>query len=174
MATIKKKAGLGSTIGGILGGPLGFLGGRSMDRKNQAIKDETIQPAKTGKKVVKKMQEGGKVKDSWLAKTVGKRSKLDDYKDAAAKWVSKKTGISQSSSSKTSVKKAGLGIKVRPKNLNERQIGRVDRIESSDPLRARTVANRISDRRNARGAETSVKPMAKSMMKSGGKTAKKK
>ena len=72
------------------------------------------------------------------------------------------------------MKKAGLGIKVKPKNLNERQIGRVDRIESSDPLRARTVANRISDRRNARGAETSVKPMAKSIMKSGGKAAKKK
>lgn len=58
MATIKKKAGLGSTIGGILGGPLGFLGGRSMDRKNQAIKDETIQPAKTGKKVMKKAKNG--------------------------------------------------------------------------------------------------------------------
>jgi hypothetical protein len=72
------------------------------------------------------------------------------------------------------VKKAGLGIKVKPKNLNERQIGRVDRIESSDPLRARTVANRISARRDARGAETSVKPMAKSIMKSGGKAAKKK
>jgi hypothetical protein len=55
MAKIKKKAGLGSTIGGILGGPLGFLGGRSMDRKNQAIKDETIQPAKNGKKVIKKV-----------------------------------------------------------------------------------------------------------------------
>lgn len=58
MATIKKKAGLGSTIGGILGGPLGFLGGRSMDRKNQAIKDETIQPAKNGKKVMKKAKNG--------------------------------------------------------------------------------------------------------------------
>jgi hypothetical protein len=69
----------------------------------------------------------------------------------------------------TKMKKAGLGIKVKPKNLNERQIGRVDRIESGDPLRARTVANRISNRRNARGAETSVKPMAKSMMSKGGK-----
>ena len=58
MATIKKKAGLGSTIGGILGGPLGFLGGRSMDRKNQAIKDETIQPAKNGDKVMKKAKNG--------------------------------------------------------------------------------------------------------------------
>ena len=58
MATIKKKEGLGSTIGGILGGPLGFLGGRSMDRKNQAIKDETIQPAKNGKKVMKKAKNG--------------------------------------------------------------------------------------------------------------------
>ena len=67
-----------------------------------------------------------------------------------------------------------MGLRVIPKNLNDRQVKRVDRIESSDPLRARTVANRISDRRNARGAETSVKPMAKSIMKSGGKAAKKK
>jgi hypothetical protein len=69
MATIKKKAGLGSTIGGILGGPLGFLGGRSMDRKNQAIKNETIQPAKNGKKVMKKagmhkMPDGSMMKNS--------------------------------------------------------------------------------------------------------------
>ena len=48
------------------------------------------------KKMVKKYQTGGKVDDSFLAKTLKKRSKLDDYKDAAAKWVSKKTGIAQS------------------------------------------------------------------------------
>ena len=53
-------------------------------------------------KVMKKAQKGdnvskdGRVKDSFLAKLVSKRSKLDDYKDAAAKWVSKKTGIAQS------------------------------------------------------------------------------
>jgi hypothetical protein len=110
MAKIKKKAGLGSVLGGLAGGALGFLGGRAIDRRNQREKDATVQmPAKHGKKVVKKMQEGGKVKDSWLAKTVGKRSKLDDYKDSAAKWVSKKTGIAESSSPKSYIKKAGTG-----------------------------------------------------------------
>ena len=54
-----------------------------------------------------------------------------------------------------------MGVVVKPKNLNERQIKRVDRIAESNPLRARKVADRISDRRNARGAETAVKPMMK-------------
>lgn len=68
MATIKKKAGLGSTIGGILGGPLGFLGGKSIDRQNQAIKDETIQPAKNGKKVIKKAKSETKMKKAGMHK----------------------------------------------------------------------------------------------------------
>jgi hypothetical protein len=46
-----------------------------------------------------------------------------------------------------------MGIIVKPKNLNDRQMKRVDRIEESNPLRARTVASRISARRDARGAE---------------------
>jgi hypothetical protein len=46
-----------------------------------------------------------------------------------------------------------MGVIVKPKNLNDRQMKRVDRIEESNPLRARTVASRISERRNARGAE---------------------
>ena len=46
-----------------------------------------------------------------------------------------------------------MGVIVKPKNLNDRQLKRVDRIEESNPLRARTVANRISARRDARGAE---------------------
>lgn len=54
-----------------------------------------------------------------------------------------------------------MGVVVKPKNLNERQIKRVDRIAESNPLRARKVADRISDRRNARGAETAVKPLMK-------------
>ena len=61
-----------------------------------------------------------------------------------------------------------MGVKVVPKNLNERQIKRVDRIAESNPERARRVSDRISDRRNARGAETAVKPM----MKKGGKIVK--
>ena len=63
-----------------------------------------------------------------------------------------------------------MGIKIVPKNLNERQIGRVDKIAAANPERAKTVANRISDRRNARGAETAVKPI----MKKGGKVTAKK
>jgi len=55
-----------------------------------------------------------------------------------------------------------MGVVVKPKNLNDRQMKRVDKIES--PERAKKVADRISERRNARGAETAVKPM----MKSGG------
>ena len=62
-----------------------------------------------------------------------------------------------------------MGVVVKPKNLNERQMKRVDRIAASNPERARTVSDRISDRRNARGAETAVKPM----MKKGGKIVKK-
>jgi hypothetical protein len=62
-----------------------------------------------------------------------------------------------------------MGVIVKPKNLNERQINRVDRIRETNPERARRVADRISDRRNARGAETDVKPI----MKKGGKVAKK-
>lgn len=58
-----------------------------------------------------------------------------------------------------------MGVVVKPKNLNERQIKRVDRIAESNPMRARKVSDRISDRREARGAETAVKPM----MKKGGK-----
>jgi len=46
-----------------------------------------------------------------------------------------------------------MGVIVKPKNLNDRQMKRVDRIEESNPLRARTVASRISERRDARGAE---------------------
>ena len=57
-----------------------------------------------------------------------------------------------------------MGVIVKPKNLNDRQVKRVDKIES--PERARTVASRISDRRNARGAENPQ--LKKPMMKNGG------
>lgn len=59
-----------------------------------------------------------------------------------------------------------MGVVVKPKNLNERQIKRVDRIAESNPLRARKVSDRISDRRNARGAENPQ--LAKPLMKKGG------
>ena len=69
-----------------------------------------------------------------------------------------------------------MGIMIKPKNLNDRQVKRVDRIEESNPLRARTVASRISDRRNDRGAENpqiakaieAKRTMAQSAMKKGG------
>ncbi len=51
------------------------------------------------------------------------------------------------------IKKAQGGIKVVPQNLNERQMKRVDRISENNPERAKRVATRISNRRNARGAE---------------------
>lgn len=54
-----------------------------------------------------------------------------------------------------------MGVIVRPKNLNERQIKRVDRIAESNPTRANKVADRISNRRNERGAQTAVKPLMK-------------
>jgi hypothetical protein len=60
-----------------------------------------------------------------------------------------------------------MGVIVKPKNLNERQIKRVDRIAESNPERARKVSDRISDRRNARGAENPQ--LAKPLMKKGGK-----
>jgi hypothetical protein len=74
------------------------------------------------------------------------------------------TAATKKAKSGTTMKKAEGGIKVVPKNLNDRQINRVERIRQTNPERASKVASRISDRRNARGAETSVKPA----MKSGG------
>ena len=75
-----------------------------------------------------------------------------------------------------------MGVIVKPKNLNDRQMKRVDKIESSNPLRARTVASRISERRDARGAENPQIPKAieayrkrvnQPAMKKGGKIIKK-
>jgi len=73
-----------------------------------------------------------------------------------------------------------MGVIVKPKNLNDRQMKRVDRIEESNPLRARTVASRISARRDARGAENPqiAKAIAERRymaqpMKKGGKIIKK-
>lgn len=60
-----------------------------------------------------------------------------------------------------------MGVVVKPKNLNDRQINRVDRIAQTNPERARTVSDRISDRRNARGAANPQ--LAKPIMKKGGK-----
>ena len=68
-------------------------------------------------KVMKKAQKGdnvskdGRVKDSFLAKLVSKRSKLDDYKDAAANFLSKKTGIAQSAPKEKKAMKSGGMLK---------------------------------------------------------------
>jgi hypothetical protein len=59
-----------------------------------------------------------------------------------------------------------MGVVVKPKNLNDRQMKRLDKIES--PERAKRVADRISDRRNARGAENPQLAKKSTMMKSGG------
>jgi len=72
-----------------------------------------------------------------------------------------------------------MGVIVKPKNLKDRQVKRLDRIAESNPDRARTVANRISDRRNERGAENpqlakdiaARRSMAKPVMKMGGKSS---
>lgn len=69
-----------------------------------------------------------------------------------------------------------MGVIVKPKNLKDRQVKRVDRIAESNPDRARTVASRISDRRNARGAENpqlvkdiaAKKAMVQPVMRKGG------
>jgi len=79
-----------------------------------------------------------------------------------------------------------MGIRIIPKNLNDRQVKRVDRIAESNPERARRVSDRISDRRNARGAENpqmaklkaakvsqDIDKAAASTMKKGGKLVKK-
>ena len=76
-----------------------------------------------------------------------------------------------------------MGVIVKPLNLNDRQVKRVDRIEESNGTyegRARRVANRIDARRDARGAENprlakamaAKKAMAQPMRK-GGKMIKK-
>jgi hypothetical protein len=59
-----------------------------------------------------------------------------------------------------------MGVVVKPKNLNDRQMKRLDKIES--PERAKRVADRISERRNARGAENPQLAKKSTMMKSGG------
>ena len=76
-----------------------------------------------------------------------------------------------------------MGVIVKPLNLNNRQVKRVDRIEESNGTyegRARRVANRIDARRDARGAEnprlTKAIAERRSMaqpMKKGGKIIKK-
>ena len=76
-----------------------------------------------------------------------------------------------------------MGVIVKPLNLNDRQVKRVDRIEESNgPYegRARRVANRIDARRDARGAENprlakmlGAKPAMAQPMKKGGKIIKK-
>jgi hypothetical protein len=77
-----------------------------------------------------------------------KKKMADKY--ASKKEVGKKSPVKQ--------------VKVVPKNLNERQIKRVDKISETNPARATKVADRISDRRNARGAETSVGKSPAKMM----------
>ena len=68
------------------------------------------------------------------------------------------------------IKKAQNGNNVIPRNLNKRQLERVQRINETNPERSRKVANRISDRRNARGAENlRMNGDAQFNMKSGGK-----
>ena len=76
-----------------------------------------------------------------------------------------------------------MGVIVKPLNLNDRQVKRVDRIEESNGTyegRARRVANRIDARRDARGAENprlakmlGAKPAMAQPMKKGGKIIKK-
>ena len=76
-----------------------------------------------------------------------------------------------------------MGIIVKPLNLNNRQVKRVDRIEESNGTyegRARRVANRIDARRDSRGAENPrlAKAIAERRtmaqpMKKGGKIIKK-
>ena len=74
-----------------------------------------------------------------------------------------------------------MGVIVKPKNLNDRQINRVDRIEKTNPDRAFKVADRISARRDARGAENpqiakaiAARRTMAQPMKKGGKIIKKK
>lgn len=69
-----------------------------------------------------------------------------------------------------------MGVIVKPKNLNDRQLKRINRIGESNDERAHTVANRISARRDARGAENprlakmlGAKPAMAQPMKKGGK-----
>jgi len=108
-----------------------------------------------------KMKMGGSIKKAQTGNAIiDKASK--DYKSYSA-GTGPKPPLSSGFKNGGSTKKAQGGIRVVPHNLNERQIKRVERIAETNPERARRVSSRISDRRNARGAETSVKPM-----KSGG------
>jgi hypothetical protein len=55
---------------------------------------------------------------------------------------------------------------LKPKNLNDRQLNRVSKISEKNVERSKKVADRISERRNTRGAESAKNPL---YFKNGGK-----
>jgi len=177
----------GNLIGGLAGKALGGLmgkngktvkksqGGSSLGMKsvkagfdkNPGVTRADIIVAGKGKaKSGAKMKMGGKMaKQAAVAiamKKAGKTPKKMQYGGKAASMVPMKAG--------GAIKKAQDGNNVVPRNLNKRQYERVTKINETSRDRANKVANRISDRRNARGAENPrMNGDVQFNMKSGGK-----
>ena len=144
-----------------------------------------IQPKKPVVKVVKKttsvkvaptarekknLEDASKNENMRPPFTPEERKKMKNYSNMG----SAKSGTTmKKAKSGANMKKAEGGINVVPRNLNKRQLERVQRINETSRDRANKVGNRISDRRNARGAENPrMNGDAQFNMKSGGKMKK--
>ena len=148
-----------SSLGGEIGEPP--FGGKKPKPGTKVFNGVTGKYDVTKKNggAVKKAKSGGSFPD--LNKD-GKVTKAD---------ILKGRGVIAKSGAK--MKKAEGGINVVPRNLNKRQLERVQRINETSRDRANKVGNRISDRRNARGAENPrMNGDAQFNMKSGGKMKK--
>jgi hypothetical protein len=125
------------------------------------------QTKKTVKKYVPTAKEKKNLKDATEQKNM-----RDPFTPAERKKMPR-VGSTGTAKNGKSFKKAQGGNNVVPRNLNKRQLERVQRINETNPERSRKVANRISDRRNARGAENlRMNGDAQFNMKSGGKMKK--
>jgi len=172
-----KKAFLGNVLGaatGLLGGGAGggLLGGLLGGGGKGAAGGAGGGMSKISKMFGGSMKKGGKVtKKAKTGTSLGMKSvKAGFDKNPGVTRADIITAATKKAKSGTKMKKAMMGNNVVPRNLNKRQLERVQRINETNPERSRRVANRISDRRNARGAENlRMNGDAQFNMKSGGK-----
>jgi hypothetical protein len=104
----------------------------------------------------KKIKELTGMKSGGTMKKAKSGAKFDLNKDGKTTFKDVLIGrgvLPKTAKSGGKMKKAQDGNNVVPRNLNKRQYERVTRINETSRERANKVANRISNRRNARGAE---------------------
>jgi hypothetical protein len=100
-----------------------------------------------------------------------KKSEIDAIGDKQAAELDKSGVFGKAAMAKKKAPKAQSGDLIskyglKPKNLNDRQLNRVSKISEKNVERSKKVANRISERRNTRGAESAKNPL---YFKNGGK-----